>query len=86
MGYEYAAANGSWQMTSIVTGHEIALMTDGGDGEQAGAMGFSGGALFLADERCRVFVYGDEAYVTAPLLAKLGVDCLLVGDTPVIHQ
>ena len=86
MGYEYAAAGGSWQMTSIVTGYEIALMTDGSDGEQPGAMGFSGGVLFLVDELCRVFVYGDEAYVTAPLLAKLGVDCLLVGDTPVIHQ
>ena len=46
----------------------------------------SGGVLFLADELCRVYVYGDEAYVTAPLLAKLGIDCLLVGDTPVIHQ
>ena len=86
MGYEYTAAGGSWQMKSIVTGNEIALMTDGGDGPQAGAMGFSGGVLFLADELCSVYVYGNEAYVTAPLLAKLGVDCLLVGDTPVIHQ
>lgn len=86
MGYAYTAAGGSWQLTSMVTGHEIALMTDGGDGEQPGAMGFSGGVLFLADEICRVFVYGDEAYVTAPLLAQLGVDCLVVGDTPVIHQ
>lgn len=86
MGYEYAAAGGSWQLTSIVTGKEIALMTDGSDGAQTGAMGSSGGVLFLADELCRVYVYGDEAYVTAPLLAKLGIDCLLVGDTPVIHQ
>ena len=53
---------------------------------QTGAMGSSGGVLFLADELCRVYVYGDEVYVTAPLLAKLGIDCLLVGDTPVIHQ
>jgi len=86
MGYEYEASDGSWQMKSIVTSHEIALMTDGSDGEQPGAMGFSGGVLFLADELCRVFVYGEEAYVTAPLLAKLGVDCLVVGDTPVIHN
>ena len=86
MGYEYAAAGGSWQMKSIVTGKEIALMTDGSDGAQTGAMGSSDGVLFLADELCRVYVYGDEAYVTAPLLAKLGIDCLLVGDTPVIHQ
>ena len=58
--------------------------------KDSGSMEYQRGAilcnLFLADELCRVFIYGDEAYVTAPLLAKLGVDCLLVGDTPVIHQ
>lgn len=86
MGYECAGTGGSWQLTSMVTGHEIALMTGGGDGEQAEVMGFSGGVLFLADELSRVFVYGEEAYITEPLLEKLGLDCLIVGDTPVIHQ
>ena len=86
MGYEYAAADGSWQFKSIIDGNEIALMTDGSEGEQPGAMGMSAGVLFVADGESRVIVYGDEAYVTAQLLAKMGVDCLIVGDTPVIHQ
>jgi len=86
MGYEYSAENGSWQFRSIVNGNEIALMTDGSDGEQPGAMGMSAGVLFMADGESRVVVYGEEAYVTAPLLAHIGVDCLLVGGTPVIHQ
>jgi len=86
MGYEYTAMGGSWELKSIVNGHEIALMTDGAEGEQASAMGFAGGVLFVTDESSRVYVYAGEAYVTAPLLAMLGVDCLIVGDTPVIHQ
>jgi len=86
MGYEYAAAGGSWQFESIVTGNEIALMTEGGEGEQPGAMGLSAGVLFVADSESRVYVYGGEAYVTAAMLARMGVSCLLVGDVPVMHQ
>jgi len=52
----------------------------------AGAMGTVQGVIFLTDADSRVYVYGEEAYVTAPLLHKLGVSCLLVGDVPVIHQ
>lgn len=85
MGYEYTTAAGSWQLRSIVDESEIALMTDGSDGEQPGAMGSAGGVLFLADGSCRVYVYGEEAYVTGALLEKLGVSCLIVGDMPVLH-
>ena len=86
MGYEYESDGVSWQFVSIVTGNEIALMTEGTQGRQQGAMGSAGGVLFLADDVCRVYVYENEAYVTAPLLEKLGLSCLLVGGTPVIHE
>ena len=85
MGYECAYAAGSWQLMPIAQGEEIALMTDGQAGLCAGAMGSVGGVIFLADEAARVYVYGEEAYVTAELLEKLTVNCLLVGDVPVIH-
>lgn len=86
MGYECTYAAGSWQLTPIAEGEEIALMTDGKDGLCAGAMGSVGGVIFLADDSARVYVYGEEAYVSAPLLNKLHVNCLLVGGVPVIHQ
>jgi len=85
MGYECAYAQGSWQLTPIAQGKEIALMTDGKPGLCAGAMGSVGGVIFLADEAARTYVYGEEAYVTAPMLEKLEVNCLLVGGVPVIH-
>jgi len=85
MGYECAYADGSWQLMPIAQGEEIALMTDGQAGLCVGAMGSVGGVIFLADEAARVYVYGEEAYVTAELLEKLAVNCLLVGDVPVIH-
>ena len=86
MGYAYTAEGGSWQLVSAVDGNEVALMTDGAEGLQGNAMGFSDGVLFLADDSARVYVYGEEAYVTGALLAKIGIDCLIVGETPVIHQ
>ncbi len=86
MGYEYTYAAGSWQLTPIAEGEEIALMTDGKDGLCAGAMGSVGGVIFLADDAARVYVYGEEAYVSAQLLNKLNVSCLLVGGVPVIHR
>ena len=60
-------------------------MTDGQPGLCAGAMGSIDGVIFLADEAARVYVYGEEAYVTAQMLGKLDVNCLLVGGVPVIH-
>lgn len=86
LGYEFTYAAGSWQFTPIEDGEEIALMTDGQPGLCAGAMGSIGGVIFLADDAARVYVYGEEAYVTAELLKKLDVSCLLVGGVPVIHQ
>ena len=85
MGYEYTAIGGSWQLQSIVTGEEIALMTEPGDGAKESAMGSCAGLLFLTDRPGSVYVYGEEAYVSASLLEKLGVTCLLVSGTPVIH-
>ena len=85
MGYEYTSVDGSWQLVSIVDGGEIALMTDGSEGEQSSAMGSADGMLFVTDEHCRVYVWKGEAYVTGALLEKIGVSCLIVGDTPVIH-
>ncbi len=86
MGYESAYLSGSWQLTSILGDPEIALMTDGKDGAQPGAMGAFGGVIFLCDQEARVYVYGQEAYVTAALLERLGLDCVIVGGVPVIHK
>jgi len=85
MGYEYAYAAGSWQLTRVRDGAEIALMTDGSDGLQPMAMGSFDGVLFLADEQSRVYAYAQEAYLTEPLLEQLGVSVQLVGTIPVIH-
>ena len=85
MGYESQAAGGSWQLTSLSGGHEIALMTAGTDGLCEGAMGSMDGVVFLTDAQRRVYAYGGEAYVTAGMLEQLGLSCLLVGDVPVIH-
>ncbi|MBR4038787.1 MAG: peptidoglycan-binding protein [Clostridia bacterium] len=86
MGYECQYAQGSWQLTGIGGGSQIALMTDGSDGLCAGAMGAVDGVIFLADDLARVYVYGGEAYVTDALLEKMDVSCLVVGGVPVIHR
>ena len=86
MGYECAYEAGSWQLTPIAGGDEIALMTDGQPGLCVGAMGSAGGVIFLADEEACVYVYAGEAYVSAEMLNKLDVSCLLVGGVPVIHR
>ena len=86
MGYESQYAAGSWQLTSLAGDHEIALMTGGTDGRCGDAMGSVDGVIFLMDEDCRVYVYGEEAYVTSELLRKLDLSCLLVGEVPVIHR
>ena len=86
MGDECAYESGSWQLTPVAEGVEIALMTDGSDGLCTGAMGSVGGVIFLADESAQVYAYGGEAYVSAALLNKLDVSCLLVGGVPVIHR
>ena len=85
IGYEYLYAAGSWQLLSFDRQHEIALMTDGSEGLCAQAMGSADGVLFLADAESRVYAYGKEAYVTAPLLHKLGLTVLMVSGVPVIH-
>ena len=86
MGYESQYADGSWQLRSLTAEHEIALMTGGEKGLCEGAMGSVDGVIFLTDEINRVYAYGEEAYVTAPVLEKLGLSCLLVGTVPVIHR
>ena len=48
-------------------------------------MGSADGVLFLTDAESRVYVYGQEAYVTARLLEKLGMTVLIVAGVPVIH-
>ena len=53
--------------------------------EGKGPTDLLGGVIFLADDEAKVYVYGEEAYVTAGMLAKLNVSCLMVGDVPVIH-
>ena len=85
MGYEYAYAAGSWQLTHMKSGAEIALMTDGMDGLQPMAMGSYDSVLFLADEASCVYVYAQEAYVTEPMLENMGVNVQIVGGIPVIH-
>lgn len=85
MGYECLYAAGSWQLLSLDGKTEIALMTDGQEGLCAQAMGSADGVLFLADAESRVYGYGQEAYVTAPLLEKLGLTVLVVSGVPVIH-
>ncbi len=85
LGYDYAYAAGSWQLTREKDGAQIALMTDGAQGLCSGAMGSYNGVIFLADDASRVYGCGGEAFVTEALLERLGVSVLLVGDTPVIH-
>lgn len=86
LGYESRYEAGSWQLTGPEGEPELALMTDGQEGACEGAMGALDGVIFLMDEESRVYAYSGEAYVTAPLLEKLGVTCLLVGGVPVIHR
>ncbi|MED9820800.1 MAG: peptidoglycan-binding domain-containing protein [Christensenellales bacterium] len=86
LGYESRYEAGSWQLTGPEGEPELALMTDGQEGACEGAMGALDGVIFLTDEESRVYAYSGEAYVTAPLLEKMGVTCLLVGGVPVIHR
>lgn len=81
-GYEYAYEAGCWQLTRGED--EIALMTAGLDGLNEGSMGSYNGVIFLSDERARVYVYGPEAYVTAPLLEALGLTVQTVDGETVI--
>jgi len=85
MGFEYSYEGGSWQLISTFTGEELALMTDGAQGLNPGAMGVCDGVVFLADGDARVYVFGEEAFVTESLLERFGVSVILVGETPVIH-
>ena len=85
MGYEYAYAAGSWQLTAK-EGSELALMTDGSEGLCLNAMGSVDGVIFLTDDVKRIYAYSGEAYVTAELLGQMGLDAVLVGGTPVIDQ
>jgi len=85
LGYESAYGAGSWQLRNRYGEGEIALMTDGMDGLCEGAMGSSGGVIFLMDDQAQVYVYGEEAYVTGALLERMNVTCLLVGGVPVIY-
>ena len=86
MDFDCSYAAGSWQFVNRETGEEIALMTDGQNGLCAGAMGSCGGAIFLADDVCRVYVLGEEAYVTEDMLACMGVSVLLAEGVPVISR
>ena len=86
LGYQYAYEGGSWQLLRPEDGAEIALMTDGQDGLCMGAMGAYNGVIFLADDNARVYVYGEEAYVTEDMLGMMGADVLLVEGVPVIGE
>ncbi len=85
LGYVYTYEAGSWQLLREEDSSEIALMSTGEPGLQAQALGSFDGMLFLADESARVFGYGAEAYVTAPVFETLGLSVLMVNGTPVIH-
>ena len=84
--YQYTCGGGSWQLLRAQDGAEIALMTDGQDGLSAGAMGAYNGMIFLADDSARVYVYGQEAYVTDDVLGLMGVSVLVVEGVPVIGE
>lgn len=84
--FDSSYAAGSWQFVHRETGEEIALMTDGQNGLCPGAMGSCGGAIFLADEACRVYVLGEEVFVTEEMLGTLGVSVLVVEGVPVITR
>ena len=86
LGYAYSCEAGSWMLLRAEDGAEIALMTDGRDGLSAGAMGAYDGVIFLADEQARVYVYGEEAYVTDDVLGLLGASVLMVEGVPVIGE
>lgn len=86
LGYTHVYEAGSWQLLRAEDGAEIALMTDGQDGLRAGAMGAANGVIFLADDSARVYVYGEEAYVTDDALALMGVSVLVVEGVPVIDE
>ena len=86
MDYAYTHEAGSWQLVHMYSGAEIALMTDGRSGLSENAMGACDGVLFLADDQSRVYVYGEEAYVTDDLLGQMGVSVFLVEGVPVIDR
>ena len=86
MGYEYAYAAGSWQLTAREDGTELALMTDGSEGLCQSAMDSVAGVIFLTDDVRRVYAYDGEAYVTAELLEQMGLDVVVVGGTPVVDR
>ncbi|MBP3655713.1 MAG: peptidoglycan-binding protein [Clostridia bacterium] len=72
LGYAHAYEDGCWQLTRR-DGSEIALMTAGEEGLCEGAMGSYDGTIFLADDQARVYAYAGEAYVTAAMLERLGL-------------
>ena len=84
LGYAYTCEAGSWMLLRAEDGAEIALMTDGQDGLSIGAMGAYNGVIFLADDDARVYVYGQEAYVTDDMLGLMGAGVLMVEGVPVI--
>ena len=84
--YAYVYENGCWTLTRAEDGAEIALMTDGMDGLSQGAMGAYNGVIFLADDQARVYVYGEEAYVTDEVLGLMGAGVLVVEGVPVIGE
>ena len=85
LGYEYAAAAGSWQLTRPADESEIAIMTKGETGLCDGAMGSVDGVIFLTGGESRVWAYGGELYVTQAVLETLGVSVLDVNGTPVLR-
>lgn len=74
LGYDYTHENGAWQLTREEDGAEIAIMTQGETGLCENAMIAYDGVISLTDAQNRVYAYGAEAYVTAPLLAQMGFD------------
>lgn len=85
LGYEYAAAAGSWQLTRAADGSEIAIMTAGETGLCEGAMGSVDGVIFLTGGDSRIWAYAGELYVTQAVLETLGVSVLDVNGTPVLR-
>ena len=85
LGYEYAAAEGSWQLTREADGSEIVIMTAGGEGQCDGAMGSVNGVVFLTGGELRAWAYDGELYATQALLETLGVSALDVNGTPVLR-
>ena len=77
---------GGWQLVEEETGAQCAVMTDGTQGLCKDAMMLVNGVILLTDDEHVVYAYGGEAYLNAPLFAKLGVEVSEAGELIVLEK